>query len=61
MNSSDVGHLEVFWRSQRGLPPEIDGKLIARCGAELGTNLDSTQKRDVRARFTAAIKATSGS
>lgn len=57
LDSTDIGHLDIFWQSQAGLPPEIDGRLIARCRSEIGRDLDVPQKRDVRKRFAAAVKA----
>jgi uncharacterized LabA/DUF88 family protein len=57
LDSNAISHLKTFWQSQYGLPHEIDGKLIARCRSEIGVDLDQIQKRTVRRRFTAAVKA----
>lgn len=56
LDSSTISHLKTFWQSQNGLPPEIDGKLIARCRAEIGVDLDQNQKRSVRKQFTVSVK-----
>lgn len=59
LDSTDVAHLKMFWQLRKGLPPEHDGKLIAQCRAEIGRDLDTMQKREVRAKFEAIVKALS--
>jgi uncharacterized LabA/DUF88 family protein len=57
LDSSDVDAISFFWASQKGLPPGIDGKLLARCRDEIKRPLEPHEKRSVRAQFTTLIKA----
>jgi hypothetical protein len=52
LDSTDLAALNAFWGDQRGLPQEIDGKLLARCRVNVNRNLDIDERRYVRNRFT---------
>lgn len=56
LDSNEISDLRSFWVVQNGLPREIDGRLIARCRTEIGRDLEQSEKRLVRAKFTAVIK-----
>ena len=57
LNDAEIQRLLAFWETATGLPPELDGKLLARCRAETGADLDPSQKRLVRRRFRSAVEA----
>ncbi len=57
LDSTELAALNTFWGAQRGLPQEIDGKLLARCRVSLNRNLDTDERRYVRNKFTALAKA----
>ena len=48
LDSDDVTAFEAYQRTQRGLPAEIDGKLLAQGRAALGRNLEQDEKRKLR-------------
>ncbi|MCG2628850.1 NYN domain-containing protein [Bradyrhizobium sp. WYCCWR 13023] len=49
--------IHVYWETERGVPPEFDGKLLARCRDELGRDLIHREKRDARNAFSSAVRA----
>jgi uncharacterized LabA/DUF88 family protein len=53
----DVKSLIAYWTTQRGVPPEFDGRLLAKSRAEIGRNLGIDEKRFVRIKFSDAIRA----
>jgi uncharacterized LabA/DUF88 family protein len=53
----DVKSLISHWTTQRGVPPEFDGRLLARSRAEIGRDLDMTERRFARDQFANAVKA----
>jgi hypothetical protein len=57
VEAGDVANLVAYWTTQKGVPPEFDGKLLARSRAELGRDLEATEKRFVRLKFTDLVKA----
>lgn len=56
---SDIGKLMTYWETQRGIPPEFDGRLLARNRAELGRDLEMAEKRLARSKFSDAVRAIS--
>jgi len=57
LTTSDVVGIRAFWGNQRGIPPEFDGKLLARSRAEIGRTLDDQEKGYCRSRFVTLTKA----
>lgn len=57
LDSTEVAGLKTYWAVSRGVPSEYDGKLIARCRDQIGRMLTTDEKRHVRARFVAVVKA----
>jgi len=57
LTEGDVKSLLVFWSTQKGIPPEFDGRLLARIRAKIGRALDAREKRFARARFSDAVRA----
>jgi hypothetical protein len=47
----DILSLMAHWTESKGIPPEFDGKLLARSRAVIGQDLDFGQKRYVRTKF----------
>jgi uncharacterized LabA/DUF88 family protein len=47
----------TFWTTERGVPPEFDGKLLGLCRDELGRDLTLSERRHARACFSEAVKA----
>jgi len=54
---TEVSKLKAHWSGVFGIPPEYDGKLIAKCRAEIGRDLALDERRHARARFKATVSA----
>jgi uncharacterized LabA/DUF88 family protein len=53
----DIKSLLSHWTTQRGVPPEFDGRLLAKSRAAIGRDLDMEEKRFVRAQFSDFVKS----
>jgi len=57
LTDGDLKSLLSYWMTQRGVPPEFDGRLLAKSRAEIGRDLDMDEKRFARLQFTDFVKA----
>jgi uncharacterized LabA/DUF88 family protein len=57
LTDGDIKSLLTFWSTHKGVPPEFDGRLLARCRTEIGRDLSSNEKRLARERFSDAVRA----
>lgn len=58
LTPGDIADIKVFWSTnQVGVPHEFDGKLIATGRTALGRDLTTSERRYVRTRFSAAVRA----
>lgn len=57
IDDSEVANLKTLWRTSGGIPPEFDGRLLARCRAELGRSLTLDERHQIRAKFKACVAA----
>lgn len=60
LTDGDLKSLLSYWMTQRGVPPEFDGRLLAKSRAEIGRDLDMDEKRFARLQFTDFVKAKAG-
>ncbi len=51
LDSAALVNLKAHWQNKSDVPPEYDGKLIARCGAALNRALTLTERKLVRKNF----------
>jgi len=51
LDSQDKSAFEAFRKTQRGVPSDLDGKLLAQARTELGRSLDVAEKRKIRSLF----------
>lgn len=56
LDEEEVKLLAHHFSTQNSVPPEYDGKLIARVGAKLKKRLSGTEMRDIRGMFVRAIR-----
>jgi hypothetical protein len=56
LDSSDIAALKTYWLTSKGIPHELDGKLLARSRVQVGRNLDTAEKRYVRSKFIAILQ-----
>ena len=59
LNDADIAGIKAYSATQRGVPSEFDGRLLARSRSEIGRDLTAEEKRYIRTSFTAAIRARS--
>jgi len=52
----DIDGLQAYWQSDRGLPSEMDRRLLPHCRGAIGQDLDAPQKRFVRNRVQRLVK-----
>ncbi len=57
LNSSEITALKSYCLTQRGLPREFDGKLLARGRAQISRDLDLDEKRHIRIKFMAIVQS----
>ncbi|HEY1300497.1 MAG TPA: NYN domain-containing protein [Stellaceae bacterium] len=57
LNVDEVTSLKSFWATNRGIPREFDGKLLAYSRNQLHRNLETDEKHYVRLKFSSAVKA----
>jgi hypothetical protein len=57
LTGPDVSNLKVVFASSSQIPPEFDGKLLARSGAALSRKLTGAESRKLRGMFISAVKA----
>lgn len=56
LKDSEVADLKAHWEAQSGVPPEFDGKLIARGRDALGRILDHGEKATMRSLFKRKVR-----
>lgn len=57
LDGTETNRLKEIFTTQRTVPPEFDGKLLAIGRTSIGRDLTITEKRESRRRFIAAVKA----
>lgn len=57
IDADGIKGVHEFWETQRGVPPEFDGKLLGKCREELGRDLSLNERRQARAAFSEAVKS----
>jgi uncharacterized LabA/DUF88 family protein len=57
IDEDGIKGVHAFWKSDRGVPPEFDGKLLGKCRTELGRDLTLAERREARAAFSTAVKS----
>ncbi|MCH8999833.1 MAG: NYN domain-containing protein [Proteobacteria bacterium] len=56
LNEADIKGIQAFWATQRGVPPEFDGRLLAGGRAKIGRDLDTLEKRRMRTKFNESVR-----
>ena len=55
LQQADLLAIQAFWKQDRGVPPEFDGKLLAKAAEQIERRLDRTEMRELRANFRAQV------
>jgi uncharacterized LabA/DUF88 family protein len=53
---TDIEGIEAYWETARGVPPDLDRKLLPICGAAIGRKLEREEIREMRSHFQNAVK-----
>lgn len=61
LQEADFQSLDIFWKENRGVPPEFDKRLLAIAVQELGRRLDRDELRSLRAQFRNQVSIIRGS
>jgi uncharacterized LabA/DUF88 family protein len=59
LDQGGLAGVHAFWTTDRGVPPEFDGKLLGKCRDELGRDLSLLERRTARTAFSTAVKSKS--
>ena len=51
----DIKSLVSYWTTQKGVPPEFDGRLLAKSRAAIGRDLDIDERRFIRLQFVEVV------
>lgn len=51
LDQAELLGVEAFWRTERGVPPDLDRKLLPRCGQAIGRKLEKVEIRAMRTYF----------
>jgi uncharacterized LabA/DUF88 family protein len=54
---AEIQAIAVYWQTDRGVPPELDRRLLPACRAVLGRDLDQAEKKRARSHFQHLVKA----
>lgn len=57
LSKTDVEGIFAYWKNERGVPKEFDGKILGRCRDELGRNLERSEMKFARSKFQHLIRA----
>lgn len=57
LGGADISGIVAYWETARGVPSELDRKLLPICGAAIGRNLERGEIKHMRSSFQAAVKA----
>jgi uncharacterized LabA/DUF88 family protein len=56
LEDSDLEGLQAYWKTARGLPPELDRRLLPHGRTAIGRDLSAPEKRFVRSRVQMLVK-----
>lgn len=56
LQAADLDAIVRFWESERGVPSDFDRKILPRCRAALGRDLERSEIRKMRSTFQALVR-----
>ncbi len=55
LTQADLKGIQAYWKSARGVPPDLDKRLLPACGKALGRMLEREEMRRMRIAFQQAV------
>lgn len=56
LDQTVIRDIRNFWKTQSGIPPEFDGKLLAQSREKIDRDLNVDEKRFVRGKFREGVR-----
>ena len=56
LSPTEIPGLLAYWKTERGIPAEFDGKLLPSCRAALGRNLEPNETKHMRGCFQQLVR-----
>lgn len=53
---TDILAIEAYWMTERGVPSDLDRRLLPTCGQAIGQNLAKSEIKHMRTCFSAAVR-----
>jgi uncharacterized LabA/DUF88 family protein len=57
---TDLVAIEAYWKTDRGVPSDLDRRLLPACGQAIGQHLEKSEIKHMRTCFSAAVRARIG-
>jgi len=57
LDASELQGVTTYWETNRGVPTNLDGKLLATCSQAIGRRLEPQETKHMRAVFQKAVKS----
>ncbi len=57
LTGAEISGAQTYWQTERGVPPDLDRKLLPICGEAIGRLLTKEEKSAARAAFQKAVRA----
>ena len=56
LSAPDIQGILAYWKTERGIPAEFDGKLLPSCRTALGRNLEPNETKHMRSCFQRLVR-----
>lgn len=53
---TDIAAVEAYWKTERGVPSDLDRRLLPACGQAIGRDLEKSEIKHMRTCFSAAVR-----
>ena len=57
LSAADIAGVFAYWKNERGVPKEFDGRILGRCRGELNRNLERSEMKFARSKFQDLVRA----
>ena len=56
LSDTDLNAVEAYWKTERGVPPDLDRRLLPACGQAMSRSLEKPEIKQMRSRFSTAVR-----